>query len=329
MRQSVRHWFCVGVAAASSLMLGCGQPSAQEYPVRAVTIVNPFTPGSQPDVAARLIAKKLEERFRQPFVVENRPGAGGNVGAAYVAQSPADGYRLLFSSMSLAVFNPLIYKNMPYKEEELPFVSIAYQAPVILGVSGKSDIQTFDELVGRIRKNPSGYTFGTAGIGTMGHVAGEMLLRMVGAIGVVHVPYKGTAAVIPDMLAGRLTFGFDAPGSYKSLLESGGVRGLVITSDKQLPGFPPIPTIHDVGVPKFQARTWFGWRIRAGTPRPIIDALSKALIEINKDPEVLAHLAAGGATPMENSTPEHSAEFLASEREKWEPYVRASGARVD
>jgi tripartite-type tricarboxylate transporter receptor subunit TctC len=229
----------------------------------------------------------------------------------------------------LAVFNPIIYKSMPYAESEFRFISIAYQAPVVVGVPRESPAKTFDDLVQMIRKNPSDYTYGSAGAGSVAHVAGQMLMKMVGASGVVHIPYRGTAAVLPDMLAGRLAFGLDAAGSYKPYLENGSIRGLMITSEHPLPGFPPIPTNRDVGVPQFQATTWFGWRVRSAVPDSIVEKLSAALIEISNDPEIIASLAQGGAEPFKDSTPERAEEFVASERSRWEAYVRDSGATSD
>lgn len=324
-----RALFASSLFSLFVLVAFAASAAAQTYPTRPVTVVVPSAPGSQPDQMARLIARKLEARLGQPFVVENRAGAGGNLGGAYIVQSPADGYRILFTSQSLAVFNPIVYRKMPYSEDDLATISITYRAPVVLGVPGVSDTKTFKELVDKIKANPSAHTFGTAGIGSMGHIAGAMLLKLVDAAGVVHVPYRGTAAVLPDMLAGRLTFGFDAPGTYKPHLESGGVRGMLVTSSKRMKSFPDIPTIDEVGLAEFQARTWFGWRIRAGTPRAIIDTLAAALIEINKDPDILRELAATEAEAFENSTHDSAEAFLAAERKRWEPYVRASGASVE
>lgn len=305
------------------------QENANDYPSRLVTLVVPSAPGAQADTTARLYARKLEARFGTPFVVENKSGASGNIGAASVVQAPADGYRVLFSSLSLAVFNPIIFKSMPYREDEFKFIGIAYQAPVVIGVPRESPAKTFDEFVQMLRKNPAGYTYGSAGVGSVGHVAGQMLLKMVGASGVVHVPYRGTAAVLPDMLAGRLTFGLDAAGSYKPHLESGAIRGLMITSERPLPGFPPIPSHRDVGLPEFRATTWFGWRVRSEVPRPIVEKLSAALIEVSNDPEIIASLAEGGAQPFKNSTPESAEEFVTAERARWGDYVRNSGATSD
>ncbi len=321
-RRGALKWGALGCASAAVPAWANTTP----YPTRPVSIVVASAPGSQFDAMARKIAQKLEVHFKRPFVVDNRPGAGGNIGSAHVANAPADGYTLQIAALSHAVFNPIVYKDMPYKEDAFTFVSIACEAPAILSVRSDSPFKTFQEFAEALKKNPNQYSYGSAGLGTLSHVSGEMLLKMIGAQGVVHVPYKGLAAILPDLLAGRITYSFDTPLSLKKYLEGGVLRGLLVASDYQIPGTPRMPTPQEVGLPDFRGGTWYGWRIRSETPRPIIDALAAAFIAINNDPEMLEFYAAGGAVPHRNSTPERANQFVEAERVAWDPYVRASGA---
>jgi tripartite-type tricarboxylate transporter receptor subunit TctC len=301
-----------------------------DYPKRTVTVVVPMGAGAGPDLTTRKIAKRLEERLGQPFIIENKAGQAGGVGSAYVARANPDGYTIMMNFLSANVFNPIIHKNLAYRPvRDLAFITMLYDTPFMVGVSAKSEVKTFKELVAKLKNNPPSHSYASGGVGSAAHVGAAMLLRIVGAEGVVHVPYRTTAAVFPDLIENRVAFSVSSPDSFASYFKAGSLRPLLVMGPKRLPSFPDVPTSAEEGYADLRASSWYVMQAPAATPKEIVDLINKEVNEILKEPEMVAWFKQAEATPMAGYTPEAATKFYEQERERWEPHVRASGASAN
>ncbi len=333
MRRTLLRGACAMAALIFAAGLAATSAHAQakpDYPKRTVTVVVPMGAGAGPDLTTRKITKRLEERLGQPFIVENKAGQAGGVGSAYVARANPDGYTIMMNFLSANVFNPIIHKNLPYRPvKDLAFISMLYDTPFMVGVSAKSDVKTFKELVSKLKNNPPSHSYASGGVGSAAHVGAAMLLRIVGAEGVVHVPYRTTAAVFPDLIEDRVAFSVSSPDSFASYFNSGSLRPLLVTGPQRLPSFPNVPTAAEEGYPDLRASSWYVMQAPAGVPKEIIDFLNKEINDILKEPDMVAWFKQAEATPMSGYTPEAATKFYEQERDRWEPHVRASGASAN
>jgi tripartite-type tricarboxylate transporter receptor subunit TctC len=324
---------CAAAAIALATVLSTAPANAQakpDYPKRAVTVVVPMGAGAGPDLTTRMIAKRLEARLGQPFVIENKPGMAGGVGSLAVARSAPDGYTIMMSFLSANVFNPIIHqKTMQYKVSDLRFITMLYDAPFVVAVSAQSDVKSFKALVAKLKSNPPSHSYASGGVGSAAHVGAAMLLRVVGAEGVVHVPYRTTAAVFPDLISDRVAFVMSTPDSMISYFQSGNLRPLLVAGPKRLPSIPDVPTAAEAGYPDLRASSWYVMQAPAGTPNEIVSLLNKEVNAILEEPETLAWFRQNEATPMPGFTPESAQKYFEEERERWEPHVRASGAAAN
>ena len=298
------------------------------YPNRPVRLVVPFSAGGATDVTARVVAERLSEAFGQQVVVDNRAGAGGNIGADNVAKSDPDGHVLLMGTIGTASINQYLYSRMPYDPEK-DLTSVALVNEVANGVLVNKDTpaRTLAELFALAKSKPGDLNYGTPGNGTSGHMCGE-LLKYSAKIDMQHVPYRGTGNVIPELLAGRLQVAVDNLPAYIPHIASGALRLLAVTSKERWFTAPDVPTVAEAGVPGFEAVAWFGVQAPAKTPRPVVEKISAAILAALKEPAVLAKLKDVGSAPRPMGPAEFDA-FIAAENRKWSEVVRVSGARLD
>jgi len=297
------------------------------FPDKAIRIVVPFPPGGATDAAARLVAVKMSEHWGQPVVVDNRAGAGGNVGSDLVAKAPADGYTLVMGVTGSHAINTSLYSRMPY-DPVVDFVAISQVAvvPNVLVVHPSVPAKNLAELVALAKKEPGKLNYASLGNGTAAHLGMEMLKAEAG-VDITHVPYKGSAPAVSDLLAGQVQMMVDGLPSALPHVKAGKLRAIALTSLRRSPSLPDLPTIAE-SYPGFYADAWSGLFAPKGTPQPVVDKLSAEVQRILKLPEVREKLAALGAEPV-GSTQAEFAAHVKKEIDKWAKVVKTSGAKVD
>ncbi|HKA39615.1 MAG TPA: tripartite tricarboxylate transporter substrate binding protein, partial [Burkholderiales bacterium] len=309
----------------AAFALLAGSASAQQYPAGPMRIVVPFTPGGGTDILARLIAQKLNESWGQPVVVDNRPGAAGTVGTAFVAKAPGDGHTLLIVPAGYAG-NPGLYKKLPYEHaRDLAPVSWLASGPLVLVVHPSLPPKSVKELIAFARARPDEINYGSSGAGTLPHLSAELFISMSG-IKMVHVPYKGAGAAVTDVMAGRVPVYFMNILQSLSLIKAGKLRALGVTTPERTPIAPDIPAIAEAGLKGYDMTNWYGLLVPAATPRDAIVKLNAEVVRILKLPELTNRLADDGMTVVA-STPERFAQFLARETEKFTRVIEAAGIK--
>jgi tripartite-type tricarboxylate transporter receptor subunit TctC len=296
------------------------------YPVKPVRLVVGQAPGGATDVVARLVAPKLSEQLGQSVVVENRTGAAGSIGAAFVAKSPPDGYNLLVVSSSYAI-NPSLYKELPFDPvKDLVPVSLIAEAPFLLVVHPSLPARSVKELVAFAKARPGALNFGSGGNGSSGHLAGEMFKYLAG-VDLVHVPYKGAGPALVDVIAGQIHLTFGSVLSSLGHVKTGRLRALAVTGARRSSGAPDLPTMAEAGVKSYQTTTWYGLLAPAGTPAPIVARLSGAMKSAVEAQEVRNKILTDGAEP-EGSTPESFQKHLAAEMARAREVIQRAGIRL-
>lgn len=299
------------------------------YPNRQITIVVAFTAGGSTDVVARLVAEEMRKSWDQPVIVENRPGAGGNIGSALVAKARPDGYTLLMGSVGPLAINASLYRDMPYDNlKDFTPISLVVHVPNMLVVNPAAmPVQSFAEFVALVKANPGKYFFASTGTGTSSHLSGELLKTMAG-VDATHVPYKGAVA-LNDLLAGeQVHFMFATIPSVIEFVRAGRLRALAVTSRTRSAAVPDVPTVAESGFPDFEASSWFGLLGPAGLPADIVAKLQGEVARALKMPDIRNKLIKLGADPV-GSTPEEFAAYMRAETAKWARVVKASGAKQD
>ena len=299
--------------------------SAQAWPSRPVRLVVTFPTGGAPDILARLFSEKAQ--LGQPVVVDNKPGAGGNIGAEFVAKAAPDGYTLVMGTVGTHAINGALYAKMPYDMvRDFAPVSLVASAPNLLVVNNNLPVKTVADLIGYMKANPDKLSFGSPGVGTSVHVSGELFKSMTGTT-MTHVPYEGRQFAIPDLVGGSIQLMFDNMPSALPMAREGKIRAVAVTTLKRSPSAPEIPTVAET-IPGFEAVTWFAMFAPAGTPRPAIDRLHQEVLRVYRLPEVQERLRTLGLD-AQLSTPEQLATYQAAEISKWSDVVRKSGARAE
>jgi tripartite-type tricarboxylate transporter receptor subunit TctC len=307
--------------------LGVSSAAAQQYPTKPVKIVVAFTAGGTTDIMARMLAQKLTEKFKQPFVIENKPGAGGNLGTETVVRAPADGYTLIINSVGPMAVNPTLYKNLPYNPltDLVPVAQIS-DVPNVLVVHPSLQVNDLKGLIAYAKSKPGQLNYASTGIGTSSHLSSFMLASRAG-FEATHVPYKGAEA-LKDLLAGRIQFMFATIPSVIQHIKAGNLVAIGVSSARRSRSMPDVPTIAESGFPGFEAGSWFGIFAPRGTPPEIIAVLNRATNEAIAEKTIEARMIEEGADPAAG-TPEKFGAFVRSEHEKWRTVVRESGAVVD
>lgn len=320
--------FLTGIAASASVACSGGLASAQSYPSRPITLVLTATPGANSDIAARFLADRLTVSLKQPVIVEHRPGAGGTVAAKAVASAAPDGHTLLLAPPGPLVVAPAIHKNLGYDPAKA-FAPIAtvFSAPQLLVVNPGVPAKSMQELVAYAKANPGKIAFASPGYGTQPHLLGEMLRLMTG-IDITHVPYKGPAQIITDLVAGQVQMDFETVALLLPHVEAGKLRALAVADDARSPQLPDVPTTVESGFGKLQATFWAGILAPARTPPGIIDKLNAAINDVLRSQEWQAVLAKLSAKPK-ISSPQEFAAFMAAETRKWGEVVTSAGIKVD
>jgi tripartite-type tricarboxylate transporter receptor subunit TctC len=318
-----------GVFACAVLLVGLTfGASAQTWPARPVRIVVPFPPAGTTDVAARLVAQRLSEIYSQQFIVENRPGAGGNLGASLVAKSAPDGYTLFMSTPGPNANNQFLFKNPGFNPQK-DFTSIinVAETPQVIAVNADVPAKTIAELIAYAQKNPGKLNYASPGNGTIGHLAGELFKQMA-KIDMVHVPYKGTAPAVQDLLGGSVDVAVDILPPYIPHIEDGKIRALAVTTDKRWFAVKNVPTMHEAGFPDYQASTWFALFGPAGLPPDIVAALNRHINEYIKSPDGNKRFLDAGAQPI-GGTPADLDKVVKNDMAKWGPIIQKIGIRLD
>jgi tripartite-type tricarboxylate transporter receptor subunit TctC len=317
--------FALAALAASLPAQGA---DAQTWPARPIRMVVPFPPAGATDILARVVTQKLGEALKQQVVVDNRPGAGGTIGSRLVADAPPDGYTLLISTVSTHAIGPSLYAKRPY-DALRDFTSITEIAtsPTVLMVAANVPVSSVKELIALAKAKPGQLNFGSSGIGTQFHLSGE-LLKLLAGIDMVHVPYKGTALVYPDMFSGQISMLFDVPVVALPFIKAGRVKALGVSGRSRAAVLPAVPTIAEAGVPGYDADLWFGMWGPPGLPRERVARVNAASAKLLQSPETKQRFTELGAEPR-GTSPEAFTSFLRAEIVKWEKVVKASGARAE
>ncbi len=312
------------------LMLGLGAlcstgVSAQTFPTKPLRLVVTFPPGGAPDILARLFSEKAQLGF--PVVIDNRPGAGGNIGADNVAKAVGDGHTLVMGTVGTHSINGALYEKMPYDMvKDFSPISLIASAPNLLVVNNALPVKSVPELITYMRANPNKLSFGSPGIGTSVHVSGELFKSLTGT-SMTHVPYKGRQFAIPDLIGGSIQVMFDNMPSALPMAKEGKIRALAQTTARRSPAAPDVPTVSEF-VPGFEATTWFAMFAPANVPRPVIDRLNAEVLRVFKLPDVQERLKTLGLDAV-LSSPEELARYQASEITKWAKVVKDSGAKAE
>jgi tripartite-type tricarboxylate transporter receptor subunit TctC len=320
------------VASALAILLGAILPdvaSAQDaYPSKAIRLVVPFPPAGGTDVLSRAVAQSISNNTKWLIVIDNKPGAGGNIGLETAAKSPPDGYTIAMGQTANLAVNPALYSSMPFDplKDFAPIAMISSQ-PLILVVDSKSPYKTLKELVDAAKADPGKINMASSSNGTIGHIGGELFQRRAG-IKMTHVPYKGAGPVVTDLMGGSVDCFFGNTQAVGGLVTAGRLRALAVTSPKRLANFPNVPTVAELGYPGFEAATWSGLVAPAGTPQAVIDRINAEANKALGTAEMKQKLYEDGSTPLGGS-PKQFAEFIKAEHAKWGAAVREAGIKLD
>ncbi len=320
--------------AAGAGLLAAPALAQEAWPARTVRLVVPFTPAGTTDIAARILAERLTQRLGQNVIVENRPGAGGNIGSDAVVHADPDGYSLLMCTVSSGAINYSLYgAKMPYKPDALAAAGLMLQVPNAIFVTNSLPVKTLRELVDYVRARPGQLNNGSSGIGTSLHLTGELLKSATG-IQMQHVPFRGAGPMLQEVIAGRIQVAVDNLPSVIGHLREGRLRPLAVTTKQRSPALPDVPTTAEAGFPEVEATAWFGVQAPARTPKPIIDRIGSEIDAIVKEPETRTKIAdlgglAPGLTPDGGTSPAAFEQFIQAEIAKWTEVVRKSGATAE
>ena len=314
---AIRHLLSAAALCLASLA------QAATYPSKPVTIIVPFPAGGSSDMIGRVLAQKMGEKLGQPFVVENKPGATGSIGAATVKNSAPDGYTLLVSSLAVFVVNPHLQKGMAYDpSKDFDLLSVAVQAPNVLIANPKEPVNSVAELVAYLKKNPGKASFASSGAGSSDHLTAELFWQETGTTG-LHVPYKGGAPAIQDVMAGHADFSFQNINAVLTQIQAGKLKALAITSAKRSPLLPNVPTLAESGVKNAQVYSWQAIAAPKGLPADVKAKLHDAIVSTLKDPEVAKKMTDLGFEIVAN-TPEQFAKFQQDELARWKKVIEAA-----
>ena len=303
--------------------------AALSWPDKPVHIVVPYAAGGPVDLSARVLAPKLQQALGQPVVVENRFGAGGNIGADFVAKSEPDGHTLVMGAIATHAINPSLYPKIPYDPmRDFAHVALVVQVPNVLVLNNEVPARSVNELVSLLKSKPGKFDFASGSTGSTGHLAGELFKQMTGTF-MVHIPYKGAAPATADLFAGRVQLMFDNLASALPNIKAGKVRALAVTSAKRTSFLPDLPTLDEAGLKGFDMTTWWGVMAPAKTPRAVVERLSDAILKAMAAPDVQERLRAMGSEMPSVRTPAQFTSFVERERSTYAGLVKRSGATVD
>jgi tripartite-type tricarboxylate transporter receptor subunit TctC len=318
----------LGVIAVLAVATVQGAAWAAEYPARPIRMVVPYAPGGASDFFARIMAERFTAAWGQQVIVDNRAGAGGNIGSDIVAKASPDGYTMLLGTSGSNAVNPSLYTKMPYDaKRDLALIAMVASTANILVVRAQHPAKSVQDIIRMAKTTPGKVTYGSSGVGSVLHLSGELLNTVVG-IKMVHVPYKGTGPSMIDLLAGSIDTVFSNLPPAVPFVQEGRMRGLAITTAKRSPVLPNVPTMIEAGVPNYDVASWFGVMVPAKTPAAIVEKINREVQRILKTPKTQEQLKSQGADPMFKSAREANA-FFHEEIAKWAKVIKASGAKAD
>ncbi len=314
--------------ALAALPTAHAQAPGADWPNKPIRWVVPFPPGGAMDAIARTLGDKAGKALGQPFVIENKAGAGGNIGADYVAKQPGDGYTMMITSIGMATNKPL-YGKLPYDpiKDFVPVSLLAVVPNVLVTNATQPDVKTAADVIAAARKTPGKLTYGSAGNGTSIHLAGEVF-NSLAQTDMLHIPYKGSGPALADLLGGQINYMFDSITSARPHIQSGKLRALGVTTAKRSATLPNVPTLAEAGLPGYEVSPWFAVFMPAGTPPAVVNKLNAALRDAMKQPDVVARFESIGAEPV-GSTPGELAKHLARESDRWARLIAERGIKLD
>jgi len=314
-------------AATLAFLLAAFTAAAQDYPTKPIKLIVPFPPAGGTDIMSRVVAQKLTEANKWTVVVDNRPGAGGNIGVDAASKSPPDGYTIVMGQTSNLAINPTLYKDIPYDPmKDLVPVVLVGEGPIAIAVRNDSPMKTLADLVAEAKAKPGAITMASPGSGTVAHLSGVRLMQAAN-VKFEHIPYKGASAAIPDLLGGNVDFYVSSVPSVQAQVAAGRMRILAVTSKRRSPIFPDVPTVGET-YKGFEAVTWFGILAPAKTPAPIVAKLNAEINKALQDPAVRKQIEKEGGEVI-GGTPKQFADLMKSDLASWAAVVKASGAKVD
>jgi tripartite-type tricarboxylate transporter receptor subunit TctC len=314
--------FCAALLAAAAMPVH----GAEEFPTRPLRLLVPYPAGGPNDVLARMVSAKLSESLRQQVIVDNRPGAGGNLAVEIAAKAPADGYTVILPAMAYAV-NPTLYTKVPYRFEDFTPVTIVAKGPLVLVVAPSVGVGSVKELIAAAKAKPGQLQYASGGNGSSLHLAGE-LFKLQAGVDLLHVPYKGTNDFIPDLLAGRVPISFSSPLVMQPHVKAGRLKALGVTSAQRSPGWPEVPTISEAGVKGYEMDAWYAILVPSATSKAIVALLNRHIVQGLKAADVQERLAGLGMQAVAD-TPESAARYIAAEERKWNKVLRAANIKAD
>ena len=325
MKKFLAELTLVGLLAAGVVVSSAAQEAPEQYPSRQVSFIVPFAPGGVTGLFARVLGQKLEQRLGQPVVVAHRPGGGGVTAALAVARGTPDGYTIMMASSTVLAINVTVRKNLPYDpRKELTPVALLARVPFVLVVNPNLPIKSVDDLVKYVKANPGKVSYGTPGPGTFHHLNAELFKSRFG-LELVHVPYKGTAPALTDLVAGHIQMMFSDVPPAKSLVESGRVRALGVTTAQRVAALPEIPPLTEVGMPGYDTASWHTITTTGGVPQPIVEKLAGEIRVIMGESEVQQLLSGDGTIPLVSPPPAELRRFVDAEIVRWGEVVKKAG----
>jgi tripartite-type tricarboxylate transporter receptor subunit TctC len=323
MKTARQFWFATIAAAAVATVLGGTVADAQNYPTRPIQVIIPFAGGSASDVVTRILLERTSKSIGQPFVVDNRPGAGGNTGTLAAARSTPDGYTLVGTGSGPVAANKTLYRDLGFDaEKDFEPVTMIGVFPIVIVVSAKLPVKTLTELIAYGKEHP-GLNYGTVGIGSSQHLSGAYFEQVTG-VKLTHVPYRNIAQYTPDLLAGTVPLGFQWLPNVLAALNSGGARALAVASKTRMKALPDVPTTAEAGLPSYESSGWFMMLAPRGTPKPIVAKLNQEFTAALNDPAVQGRFTEQGAQIL-TSTPEELGKLIVSETAKWRKIITTAG----
>jgi tripartite-type tricarboxylate transporter receptor subunit TctC len=323
----LRHYFAM-LASAAAMLTNAASAHADTYPSKPVRFIIPFAAGGPTDLIGRLVAQKLQEGLKQPFVPENKPGAGGNLGTDQIVRATADGYTVGLSTIGPLAINPTLYAKLPYDpQRDLSPVILVARAPSVLAVHPSVPAKTVKELVKLLTAAPDKYNYASGGVGSTQHLAGELFAQRAG-VKMTHIAYKGEGPATTDLVGGQVTIMFMSPITSMQYIRAGKLRAVAVTSTERMKQLPDVPTIAESGYPGFETTAWFGLVAPAGTPDPIVRRLNEVLAAALRTPEVTEKLNALGAQPG-GGTPTDFGDLVRKEIPRWGEAIKRVGVRAD
>jgi tripartite-type tricarboxylate transporter receptor subunit TctC len=327
MRKQLLIWLSACLAIAT-IPATHAQQAGADWPNKPIRWIVPFPPAGAMDAIARTLGDKAGKALKQPFIIENKPGAGGNIGADFVAKQPADGYTMMITSIGMATNKPL-YGKLSYDpiKDFAPVSLLAVVPNVLVTNATQPNVKTVKDLIAAATKEPGKLTYASAGNGTSLHLAGELFTSLA-KVNMLHIPYKGSGPAVSDLLGGQVNYMFDSITSARPHIESGKLRALGVTTSKRSTSLPNVPTIAEAGLTGYDVSPWFAVFVPGGTPKPIIAKLHAALMDAMKQPDVRARFESMGAEPV-GSTPEELSAHLARESDRWTKLIKERGIRLE